>query len=245
MGWGQSLMFTQWAHVRGAQAQTALKGQQPAQIHCTTPQNTHRWVAALQGACHDQHTLYGTQAVVVVLLLGQLLAGQAVQPRHLARQGHRSVEALCKQHDLRDEAVVWDHHRHRSEDNLLRGGGTNDRHDILRNHTPAKSTQMLQPIQPDTDADADADMLTRHTNTHLEVVWQLGAAKVARVHGNHHMVLLEGNAATLKHGLLQPLQACLAKGKQLLGDDRQNLSHGSNHNQERERSRACMLPIGK
>ena len=99
------------------------------------------------------------------------------------------------------------------------------------------------PKQPDTDA----DMLTRHTNTHLEVVWQLGAAKVARVHGNHHMVLLEGNAATLEHGLLQTLQPCFAEGKQLLGDDRQNLSRGNNksHEKERERSHACMLPIGK
>ena len=44
------------------------------------------WRSSLQLSSHHQHRLQGSQAEVVVRLLGQLLAGQFVKNRHLLGQ---------------------------------------------------------------------------------------------------------------------------------------------------------------
>ena len=72
----------------------------------------------LQGARHDQQRLDGSHAEIVVILLTQLLGAQLVQLGHLATEVLGVAEALREEHDLRDEAVVGHHHRHRSEQHL-------------------------------------------------------------------------------------------------------------------------------
>lgn len=79
---------------------------------------TNLGLLALQLAGSHQHTLHGTHAKVVVVLLGQLLTGQLVQLHHLVGQGQGVGEALGEQNDLCDQAVVGHHHRYGAEQGL-------------------------------------------------------------------------------------------------------------------------------
>ena len=67
---------------------------------------------------HDEDGLDGPHAEVVVVLLGQLLAGQVVEVDDLVGQRLGLDEALGEQHDLGDEGVVRHHHGHRAEQRL-------------------------------------------------------------------------------------------------------------------------------
>eukprot|EP00968_Pinguiococcus_pyrenoidosus_P021235 scaffold2724_cov260-Pinguiococcus_pyrenoidosus.AAC.22 len=67
-------------------------------------------IGALEGPGHDQDGLDCAETIVIVGLLRQLLGAQDVQLAHLARERLCVSEALGKEHDLRNERVVGDHH---------------------------------------------------------------------------------------------------------------------------------------
>ena len=71
-------------------------------------------VTSLEGACHHQDRLDGTQTPVIVSLLRQQVLAELVQGDELAGQEAGILEALGHQHDLADEFKVWHNHGTRS-----------------------------------------------------------------------------------------------------------------------------------
>lgn len=60
--------------------------------------------------CHDQYRLDGSHPEVVMVLLGELFAGQLVQVDNLLGEGLGLHEPFREQHDLSNEGIVRHHH---------------------------------------------------------------------------------------------------------------------------------------
>ena len=77
--------------------------------------------------------------------------------------------------------------------------------------------------------------------THLQVVRQLCAAEVARVHRHDDVVLLQRDGATLKHDLFAALLSRFTKRQQLLGNDGQHLQRRESNTRESDEDSTRML----
>mmetsp|Transcript_154847 Transcript_154847/g.495184 ORF Transcript_154847/g.495184 Transcript_154847/m.495184 type:complete len:213 (+) Transcript_154847:2404-3042(+) len=72
-------------------------------------------VLPLVEACSLDDRLHGAHAVVVVRLRGKLLAAKLERRDHLLGEVPAVLKSKGIERDLADQAVVWNHHRHWSE----------------------------------------------------------------------------------------------------------------------------------
>ena len=134
-------------------------------------------VLALACAGTHQHTAQRPQAVVIVVLLGQLLHHEAVQGDGLLGEDAGALEALRLKHDLGDEGQVRHHHSHGAEQRLqvvgeLRTPGVAGVHGDEDTAVPVATDLGLHEHEPrlaGLDGGHDGQDLLRHHAQHLDL----------------------------------------------------------------------------
>eukprot|EP00960_Hanusia_phi_P047197 758288-Hanusia_phi.AAC.2 len=169
----------------------------------------HVRVGSLQLPRHHQHRLHRAHPKVVVVLRGDLLGGEAVHGRLLAGQREGVAKALGEEHDLGDEGIVGDHHRH----------GPEERFEVVRQLGPPgvpgihRDEAAVVPVEPDElpeelealgvglERVADGHDLLGDHRQHLDV------DPVELVEAGPRSCLRQARKELLHHLVVQPVRA--------------------------------------